>query len=137
MAVSIAAFAFLWRYGLEPPAFAASKATPFSGIPGSAMPRPGKPVERTGGILKASRWIVVAMAAAIAADYAYYAVGWFPVLLPRYAGSGHALSIRILLPLVLLAIVSYGFVAVRLIRRRNSRGALHTADTDEWCKDAG
>jgi hypothetical protein len=96
MAVSIAAFAFLWRYGLEPPAYSAGQTTLFPRIPASATASSTKPtVRRVDGMLNASRWIVGTLAAGIAADYAYYAVVWFPNLLPRYSGSGHALNIRL------------------------------------------
>jgi len=119
IAVSIAAFAFLWRYGLEPPGHLGAQNAPLPKTPD----RFAKPIGgRADGVLTASRWIVVAMALCIAADYSYFIARWYTFLLPRFSGSGHALSIRILAPLVLLAIASYGIAAIRLIRRVDALG---------------
>ncbi len=118
--ISIAAFVFLWRYGLEPPGYAGVHTAPFPKSPDSAAESFTKVMNRRAdGMLTASRWIVVALSLVIAADYSYYAARWFPFLLPRFSGSELALSMRTLVPLVFLAIVGYGIVAIQLIRRTN------------------
>lgn len=116
--VSVAAFVFLWRYGLEPPALVGSHAEPRPKTPENATASLTKPiVHRADGVLAASRWIVVALSLVIAADYSYHVWGWLPLLLPRFSGGGEALGFRILMPLILLAVASYGISAVQLIRR--------------------
>lgn len=118
VAVSVAAFMFLLRYGLEPPASA--------GAHPEARPKPlensgasiGKPIVRGADrVLSSARWIVVTLSLLIAANYAYYLWGWLPLLLPRYSGGGAALGIRTLIPLIVLATASYAFGAVQLMRR--------------------
>jgi len=114
--VSVAAFVFLWRYGLEPPASVGSHREYRPKTPENATASSTKPiVHRADSALTASRWIVVALSLVIAADYSYHIWKWLPLLLPRF--SGGALEIRILMPLILLAVASYGISAVQLIRR--------------------
>ena len=114
--VSIAAFAFLLRYGLEPPGYAGAHTAPFPKSPDSAAESFTKVMNRRAdGMLTASHWIVVALSLVIAADYSYHICGWLPLLLPRFSGGG--LGVRILMPLILLAIASYVLGAVQLIRR--------------------
>jgi len=116
--VSLAAFAFLWRYGLQPPEYSGSHTTPFPKTPDSATARFTKPIAHgTDGLLTASRWIVVTLSLFIAADYSYRLWGWLPLILPRFSGGGFALGIRTLMPLIFLAIASYVTGAVQLIRR--------------------
>jgi len=118
--VSIAAFVFLWRYGLKPPASVGSYPEPRPKTPENATASFGKPIARgSDSTLTLSRWVVVTSSLVIAADYSYYAARWFPFLLPRFSGSELALSMRTLVPLVFLAIVGYGIVAIQLIRRTN------------------
>jgi hypothetical protein len=116
--VSLAAFAFLWRYGLQPPEYSGPHTTPFLKTPDSATASLTKPIAQgTDGLLTASRWIVVTLSLLIAADYSYHVWGWLPLVLPRFSGGGFALGIRTLMPLIFLAIASYVIGAVQLIRR--------------------
>jgi len=115
--VSVAAFVFLWRYGLEPRASVGSHPEPRPKIPENATASFGRPIARgSDGTLTYSRWIVVTLSLLIAADYSYHLRGWLPLLLPRFWG-GSALGIRTLMPLILLVIASYVLGAVQLIRR--------------------
>jgi hypothetical protein len=109
--VSVAAFVFLWRYGLEPVAYDRAHAAPVRSASVNATANPAM------GIAVASRWIVVILSLVIAADYSYYLLRWLPLLLPRYSGGGSALGIRTFMPLIFLAIVNYVFGGVQLIRR--------------------
>src|SRR5271155_1936572 len=114
--VSIAAFAFLWRYGLEPPGYSGVHATPFPKSPdGATASFTGEMDRRADGMLTASRWIVVTLSLVISTDYSYHLWGWLPLVLPRFSGGGFALGIRMLMPLIFLAIASYVFAAVQLI----------------------
>ncbi len=116
--VSVAAFVFLWRYGLQPPEYSGPHTTPFPKTPDSATASLTKPIAHgTDGLLTASRWIVVTLSLLIAADYSYYLWAWLPLVLPRFSGGGSALGIRTLMPLIFLAVASYIVAAVQLIRR--------------------
>jgi hypothetical protein len=116
--VSVAAFAFLWRYGLQPPEYSGPHTTPFPKTPDTATANLTKPIAHgTDGLLTASRWIVVTLSLIISADYSYRLWGWLPLVLPRFSGGGFALGIRTLMPLIFLAIASYVIGAVQLIRR--------------------
>jgi|HubBroStandDraft_1064217.scaffolds.fasta_scaffold27437_2 hypothetical protein len=116
--VSIAAFAFLWRYGLEPPGYSGVHTTPFPKSPDSGTADFTEIMDRrVDGMLTASRWIVVTLSLVIAADYSYHLWGWLPLVLPRFAGGEFALGIRTLMPLIFLAIASYVIAAAQLIRR--------------------
>jgi hypothetical protein len=115
--VSVAAFSFLWRYGLEPPGSVSSHPEPRPKTPESATGSFGKPIARASDDTPTlSRWVVVTLSLLIAADYSYHLWGWLPLLLPRFSG-GTALGIRTLMPLILLAVASYVFGAVQLMRR--------------------
>ena len=109
--VSVAAFAFLWRYGLEPLAYDRAHTAPVRKAFGDSTASPAVP------IAVASRWIVVVLSLVIAADYSYYLAQWLPLLLPRNSGSGSGLAIRMLMPVIFLAIASYVFGGAQLIRR--------------------
>src|SRR5271168_465672 len=116
--VSFAAFAFLWRYGLEPLAYSRAHTAPVTRTPGSATASFAKPIAHSSdGVLSTSRWIVVVLSLVIAADYSYYMAHWLPLLLPRFSGGGSALGIRVLMPLIFFAIAGYVIGAVQLIRR--------------------
>jgi len=116
--VSVAAFMFLWRYGLEPPASVGSHPEPRPKTPDRATVTSSKTIARgPDATLTYSRWIVVTLSLLIAANYSYYLWGWLPLLLSRFSGGGTALGIRTLMPLILLAVASYVLGAVQLIRR--------------------
>jgi hypothetical protein len=87
--VSVAAFVFLWRYGLEPPASVGSHPEPRPKTPENVIASRGKPIAPdSDGTLTYSRWIVVTLSLLIAADYSYHLRGWLPLLLPRFRVEG-------------------------------------------------
>src|SRR5271168_2533225 len=74
--VSVAAFVFLWRYGLEPPATVGPHPEPRPKTLDSATAGFAKPIARgSDGTLAYSRWIVVTLSLLIAANYSYYLWG--------------------------------------------------------------